>query len=261
MIQDVTWFRQGLDIPRKMSQPYFGQVWGWSPTLGKSEDLESSGTPECLELDIKAQNTSHWGVLGVIGKVLKRRYRKWPRIGHLNIYSPSYGQKKGRESNWQFDSRPLKVGNRPLPDLRIESAIRRWKDLDEGYKFGSDLVAIKLCSRELWAPKVPGLHPGQFRDNFGTPTRESREKVTFGRGCRGEPQSIPYGVRWWLTPESGPWWVKWVQLPVACPNTQGCPGLCTNHVGGLFWCRFKLDLLVPLPSLIIGLPTRPCTPF
>jgi hypothetical protein len=176
-----------------LSQPYFGQVWEWSPTLGKNEDLESSRTPECLELDSKAQKTSHWGVLGVIGKVLKRRYRKWPRIGHLNICSPSYGQKKGRESNWQFDSRPLKVRNRPLPDLQIESAIRRWKDLDEGYKFGSDLVAIRLRSRELWAPKVPGLHPGQFWDNFGTPTRESREspeKVTFGCGCRGESQSI-----------------------------------------------------------------------
>jgi hypothetical protein len=105
-----------------LSQPYFGQVWGWSPTLEKSEDLESSGTPECLEFDSKVQNTSHWHVLGVIGKVLKRRYRKWPCIGHLDICSPSYGQKKGRESNWQFDSRPLKVGNRPLSDLRIESA-------------------------------------------------------------------------------------------------------------------------------------------
>jgi hypothetical protein len=173
-----------------LSQPYFGQVWGWSPTLGKSEDLESFGTPECLELDSKAQNTSHWGVLGVIAKVLKRRCRKWPRIGHLNICSPSYGQKKGRESNWQFDSRPLKVGNRPFPDLRIESAIGRWKDLDAGYKFGLDLVAIRCRSRELWARKVPGLRPGQFRDNFGTPTRESREKVTLGRGCRRESQSI-----------------------------------------------------------------------
>ncbi len=85
----------------------------------------------------------------VIGKVLKRRYRKCPRIGHLDICRPSYGQKKGRESNWQFDSRPLKVGNRPLPEVRIGSAIRRWKDLDEGYKFGSDLVAIRSCSREL----------------------------------------------------------------------------------------------------------------
>jgi hypothetical protein len=143
---------------------------GVKPNTSKVGDLESSGTLECLEFDRKAQNTLHWGVLGVIGKLLKRRYRKWPRIGHLDICSPSYGQKKGQESNWQFDSRPLKVGNRSLPDLRIESTIRRWKDLDEGYKFGSDLIAIRLCSRELWAPKVPGLHPGQFRDNFGTPT-------------------------------------------------------------------------------------------
>jgi hypothetical protein len=143
-----------------VSQPYIGQVWGWIPTLGKSEDLESSGTPECLEFNSKAQNTSHWDVLGVIGKVSKRRYRKWPRIGHLDFCSPSYGQKKGRESNWQFDSRPLKVGNRPLPNLRIESARCRWKDLDEGYNFGSDLVAIRLSNRELWALKVSGLQPG-----------------------------------------------------------------------------------------------------
>ncbi len=111
--------------------------------------MESSGTPECSELDSKGQNTSHWGVLGVIEKVLKRRYRIWPHIGHLDICRPSYGQKKGRESNWQFDSRPLKVGDRPLPDLRIESAIRRWKDDDEGYKFGLDFVAIRFRSQEL----------------------------------------------------------------------------------------------------------------
>jgi hypothetical protein len=73
---------------------------GVKPNTSKVRDLESSGTPECSELNSKAQNTSHWGVLGVIGKVLKRRYRKWPRIGHLNISSPSYEQKKGRESNW-----------------------------------------------------------------------------------------------------------------------------------------------------------------
>jgi hypothetical protein len=141
-------------------------VWGWSPTLGRVGDLESSGTPECWELNSKAQNTSHWSVIGVVGKVLKRRYRKCPRIGHLDICRPSYGQKRGRESNWQFDSRPLKVGNRPLPEVWIGSAKRRWKDLDEGYKLSSDLVVIRLRSRELWAPKVPGLHPGQFRDSI-----------------------------------------------------------------------------------------------
>jgi hypothetical protein len=91
-------------------------------TLPKVGDLESSGTPKFLEFDIKGKNTSPWGVLGVIEKVLKCKCPKWPRVDHLDIFSPSYGQKKGQESNWQFDSRPLKVGNRPTPDVRWGSA-------------------------------------------------------------------------------------------------------------------------------------------
>jgi hypothetical protein len=163
---------------------------GVKPNTSKVGDLESFGTLECLEFESKAQNTLHWGVLGVIEKVVKRRYRKWPRIGHLDICSPSYGQKKGRESNCQFDSRPLKVGNQPLPIIRFESVTRRWKELDEGYNFGSDLVAIRLCNQELWAPKVPGLHPGQFRDNFGTATWESPEKKPLRCSLGGEAQRI-----------------------------------------------------------------------
>ncbi len=101
--------------------PLFWPSVGVKPNTWKSQELESSGTSECSELDSKGQKTSHWGVLGVIGKVLKR---KWPRIDHLDICSPRYGQKKGRESNCQFDSRPLKVGNRPLSDIRFGSVIR-----------------------------------------------------------------------------------------------------------------------------------------
>ncbi len=97
---------------------------------------------------------------------MKRRHRKWPRIENSDICRPSHGQKKGRESNWQFDSRPLKVGNRCLPDIGIGSAIRRWKDRDEGYKCGSDIVAIQLFSRELWRFKVPRVPPGQNRDSI-----------------------------------------------------------------------------------------------
>jgi hypothetical protein len=59
------------------------------PNTWKSRELESSETPECSELDSKGQNTLHWGVLGVIEKVLKRRYRKWPLIDHLDICNPS----------------------------------------------------------------------------------------------------------------------------------------------------------------------------
>ncbi len=248
---------------RIVATPLWPSV-GVKPNTSKVGDLESSGTPECLEFDNKAQNTLHWGVLGVIGKVLKRKYRKWPRIGHLDICSPSYGQKKGRESNWQFDSRPIKVGKRPLPDLRIESAIRRSKDLDEGYKFGSDLVVIRLCSGSYEFPKSRD----STRDNFGTISglqlgspRSPGKKWHSGVGAAESHKVYYRGVRWWLTPESGPWCVSWSKVPVACPNTQGCPGMWTNHVGGLFWCRFKLDLLVLLPSLIPGLPTRPSTPF
>jgi len=78
-----------------VSQPHFGAKCEDETHTPKVGDLESSGTPKCLKFDNRGQNT----VLGVIGKVLKCRCLKWPRIGHLNICSPSYWQKKGRESN------------------------------------------------------------------------------------------------------------------------------------------------------------------
>jgi hypothetical protein len=53
------------------------------------------------------------GVLYIIRNLLERRCLKWARIAYLNIWNTSYGQKKGRDSNYQFDSRPEKVRNRP----------------------------------------------------------------------------------------------------------------------------------------------------
>ncbi len=134
---------------------------------------------------MKDQNTSHWGVLGVIEKVLKCRCLNWPRIGHLDIYSSSYGQKKGRESNWQFDSRPLKVGNRPLPDVCNGSATRRWKALDESYNFGSNLVPIRARGEKLWFPKVPGVQTGIVSGlHLGSPKKKSHLDVASVRSCR-----------------------------------------------------------------------------
>jgi len=51
---------------------------------------ESSKTLENSERDYKGQNTSHWAVLGIVGKVLKCRCPKWPRMSHLDICSTSY---------------------------------------------------------------------------------------------------------------------------------------------------------------------------
>jgi hypothetical protein len=72
---------------------------------------ESVEILETLEFDCRGQNASHGGFLYIIGNLLKRKCRKWTRMSHLDICSASYGKKKGRESNWQFDSRPLKVEN------------------------------------------------------------------------------------------------------------------------------------------------------
>jgi hypothetical protein len=70
-------------------------------------------------------------------------------MSHLDIYNTNYGKKKGRESNCQFDSRPLKVGNRPDPEVCRWNAAHLWKNLDESYKFSSDLIPIEGLGKEL----------------------------------------------------------------------------------------------------------------
>jgi hypothetical protein len=127
--------------------------------IPKSGKLKSSRTPKTLELDFRGQNTSHWDVLYVIEKVLKFRCPKWPRMSHLDIFSPSYGQKKGRESNCQFDSRPLKVGNRPESDVWRWSKTWRWKALKS-----------EVWAKSYRCPKSWECKPGQFRDSsLGVP--------------------------------------------------------------------------------------------
>jgi hypothetical protein len=137
-----------------------------NPTLKDCEDdthtpemgtWESFGTLEDLEFDCRGQNTLPWGFLYTVGKVLKRRCRKWPRMSHLDVCSTSYVRKKGRESNWQFDSRPLKVRNRPDPGVCRRSVTHCWKALKESYEFASDLILIGGLSKELWVAKVPGV--------------------------------------------------------------------------------------------------------
>ncbi len=129
-----------------------------NPTLRKCEDethtpemgtWESSGTSETLKFDCKSQNTSHWGVLYIIGNLSKFRCRKWAHISHLDIYNTSYGKKKGRESNWQFDSRPQKVRNQPDLDACKGNATHGWKALDESYNFALNLIPIGGLNKEL----------------------------------------------------------------------------------------------------------------
>jgi hypothetical protein len=144
----------------------------------KSGNLESSGTPKNSELDRKGKNSLHWGVLYTVGKVLKFICPKWPRMSHLDICSPSYGQKKGKESNWQFDSRPLQVGNRPNSDVYRQSATWRWKVVEENYKIASDLIPIEGLSKKLWMPKVSRVQIRTVsRLHFGNPGKKWHSDV------------------------------------------------------------------------------------
>ncbi len=199
----------------------------------KSGKLESSGTPKNSELDFKGQNTLHWGVLYAIGKVLKCRCPKWPRMNHLDICNLSYGQKKGRESNWQFDSQPLKVRNRPLPDIFSRSATWRWKALDERYNFGSNLVSIRTWGEKLWTPKVPGIQTEIISGlHFESPGKKNHLDVTSARSYReyykGESGGFPrvQAVMTQVSP-SCPWLV---------PTSKGCR-MCSNQLVVGFGCR------------------------
>jgi hypothetical protein len=185
----------GQEEPRECRR-----VWEWTLTF-RSElpfwELESWWTPESLESDCKGQNPLHWRVLYIIGKILKLRCLKWARMIHLDIWNTSYGQKKGWESNWQFDSRPLKVGNRPNFLACRWRATYRWKSLDEGYKFALDLISIEGLYTKLWGAKVAGVPTlAILRLPFGNPGTKchldvgsvERHKIYYKEEGGGFPQ-------------------------------------------------------------------------
>jgi hypothetical protein len=146
---------------------------------------ESFETPENSECNCRGQNTLHWGIFYTVEKVLKCRCPKWPRMSHLDICSTSYGRKKGRESNWQFDSQPLKVKNRPDFGACRWSATHRWKALDESYNFVLDLVPIRVRNEKLWASKVLGVETKTVSGfHFGSFGKKSHSDASPAESCK-----------------------------------------------------------------------------
>jgi hypothetical protein len=120
-------------------------------------ELESQWTTKCSESNWRGQNPMDWGNFYTIRNLLKHRCLKWACITHLDIWNTSYGQKKGQKSKGQFDSRPLKVGNRP--DLLVFRCLPTHccKALDKGYNFASDLISMWGLHEKLWVLKVVGV--------------------------------------------------------------------------------------------------------
>jgi hypothetical protein len=165
------------------------------------------------------------GVLYIIGKLLERRCLKWARIAHLDIWNTSYGQKKGRESNCQFDSRPQKVKNQPDLLNRRGRATYCWKDLDESYNFSLDRIAIRGLLAKLWGSKVAGVRFGAISGlPFESPGKKSHLDVASVESCKvyykGESDGFPQvqAVVSFMCPRC-PWFVL-------APRVLQ---LCTNH--------------------------------
>ncbi len=226
------------------SLDFLTQVMCPNPILRKCENethipemgtWESSRTPKISEFDCRGRNTLHWGVFYIIGKLSKCKCRKWAHMGHLDICSTRYGKKKGHKSNWQFDSRPLKIKNWPDPGVCKGSSIHYWKAFKESYKFALDLIPIGGWSKELWPRKVPRVQTETSSGLFlGSPRTKSHSDVGAAERRReyymGEGGGFPQirSVVSLVSPE----------LPVACPSTEGAPeSELTNLLVGLMQVR------------------------
>jgi len=157
-------------------------------------------------------------ILYIIENFLERRCLKWARITLLDIWNTSYGQKKGQESNCQFDSRAQKVKNRPNLLSCKGRVTYRWKALDESYNFASDCTSIRGLFAKLWGSKVTGVPVGGISGlPLESPGKKSHLDVAFVESCR-----VYYKGEGGGFPKFGPWWVlceaTFVPLP---PVLQG----------------------------------------
>jgi hypothetical protein len=166
---------------------------------------------------------------------LKCKCRKWACMSHLDIYSTSDDKKKGWESNWQFDSRPLKVGNRPDLNSCRWSATHCWKDFNGGYNFALDLIVIGGLHRKLCALKVVKVPiVGISGLSLGSPGTKSHLDVAPVESRRihymGEGGGFPR-VRAVVSLVS-------LKSLVVCPSTNGAPKSDLTNLW-LIECRFE----------------------
>jgi hypothetical protein len=177
-------------------------------------ELESKWTPKSSKCNCRGQNPSVWKKKNYnIRNILKHRCLKWARMTHLDIYNRSYDQNKGWKSNWQFDSWPLKVKNRPNFLAFKHRVTYNWKAFDQSYNFSSDPIAIEGLHAKLWAPKVAGVPvvgisglPGQNAIWMWPPGRIVENTI-----------------------RSGPWWVLWIQVRPWLILTLKMLKICINQ--------------------------------
>jgi hypothetical protein len=162
----------------------------------------------------RGQNLLDWNLLYIIEKFLQLRCFKWARITRLDIWNTSYGQMKGRESNWLFDSSPLKVKNWPNFLVCRCCATYCWKAFDKGYNFVLDLISVGSLYTKLWGPKV---------------VRVLWQNVIWMWASWRDTYYIIKG-KVVVCPKFGPWWILWVQVCLWHVLAPKVLKLCTNQL-------------------------------
>jgi hypothetical protein len=171
-----------------MSQPYFERVWRWN-SHSWNGDLGVLRDSQNFKVRLQGQNTSHWGVLYIIGS-----YRNVDVKNELVIIiwtsatQVMVKKRPGVKLARQKVKLQLKFENRLDPSACRWSATHRWKALHKSYEVASDLIPIRGMNKELEPRKVMGVQTGiKTHSNVGAAER-----------CR-----ILYGRRWWLSPNPG----------------------------------------------------------
>jgi hypothetical protein len=142
-------------------------------------------------------------------------------------------------SHWSFGHLQLKLWAKEGPGVKLVV----WLPTTKSRESTSSRCPIRECDMalerslrglQLWfRPRCnPTPQSGVMAvQSFGSPTGTisglhfgSPGNLCHSDASSAERRKVYYrGVRWWLIPESRPWWVLCVQVPVASPNTQGCP--------------------------------------
>jgi hypothetical protein len=199
-----------------MSQPHFGlsvkvnptfpKVGSWSPTrLSKIQSSIAGVKSLCIWVFLVSLERS-WSVDVQNGLTLV-------------IWTFAAQVMDKRKARSQTDSRPLKVRNRPVPDVRSGSATWRWKALVEGYKFGLDLVPIGGRARSYEVLKSQESKPGQFWDSTsGIPGKRAIRMPLLWANAKYTIGSMVVA-----SPEPGLWCVMWVRVsPWLGPTPNAC---------------------------------------
>jgi hypothetical protein len=145
---------------------------------------------------------------------------------HLDTSNTNYGQKKGRESNWQFDSRPLKVKN------RLNFLMCRWcvtycsKFSTRATTLLQTTSQLKVC-KQSYAP--PKLQESQFWE-----CQDSHMGVSGQNAIR---MLVPWpGIEYTIrrkvvaSPKSGQLWVLWIRVCSWLVLAPKVLRLCTNQL-------------------------------